>query len=76
MHKLAVSLAMTATILFAGSLVYRAEAAPPRAAAGVSTAAQIMTPIKPAACGGWGPYCRPGWTRVCGPYRCWCRPCW
>ena len=22
------------------------------------------------------PYCPPGYTRACGPYRCWCRPCY
>jgi hypothetical protein len=33
------------------------------------------TPIEQVACRGFGPYCPPGFTRVCGPYRCWCRPC-
>jgi hypothetical protein len=25
---------------------------------------------------GTGPWCGPGYTRQCGPFRCWCRPCW
>jgi hypothetical protein len=37
---------------------------------------QNATPLKQAACNGWGPFCPPGRTRVCGPYRCWCRPCY
>jgi hypothetical protein len=41
----------------------------------IGTAAQNFSSIKPAACQGWGPYCRPGFVRQCGPYRCWCRPC-
>jgi hypothetical protein len=44
----------------------------------ISSAARNFTPIQiqPAACRGWGPYCGPGFTRVCGRWRCWCRPCW
>jgi hypothetical protein len=46
-----------------------------RGAASVSPAALNYTPIQRAACQGWGPFCRPGFTRVCGRWRCWCRPC-
>jgi hypothetical protein len=41
----------------------------------IGSAAPNFTPIQPAACQGWGPFCRPGFTRVCGRWRCWCRPC-
>jgi hypothetical protein len=38
---------------------------------------QNATPIiQHVACGGFVPYCPPGFTRACGPYRCWCRPCY
>jgi hypothetical protein len=37
---------------------------------------QNATPIvKEAACRGFGPFCPPGTTRRCGPYRCWCVRC-
>lgn len=37
---------------------------------------QIATPLHKAACRGFGPYCPPGTTRVCGRWRCFCRPCY
>jgi hypothetical protein len=37
---------------------------------------QNATPIvKDVACRGFGPFCPPGTTRRCGPYRCWCVRC-
>jgi hypothetical protein len=42
----------------------------------IDAATQNFTPIQRAACQGWGPYCRPGFVRTCGPWRCWCRPCY
>ena len=41
----------------------------------IAAGAQNFTLIEPAAYRGWGPYRRPGFTRVCGRFRCWCRPC-
>jgi hypothetical protein len=32
--------------------------------------------VKDAACRGFGPFCPPGTTRRCGPYRCWCFRCY
>src|SRR6516225_5249781 len=63
-------------LLFAGSAALTADAQTSRGAHNIAGAAQNFTPIEPAACRGWGPYCRPGFVRVCGRFRCWCRPCW
>ena len=65
-----VTLTLAIALLFAGSAVLTADAQTSRGAA------QNFTPIEPAACRGWGPYCRPGFVRTCGRFRCWCRPCW
>jgi hypothetical protein len=44
-------------------------------AGGVGAAIRNYTPIRPAACQGWGPFCPPGYVRACNRWRCWCRPC-
>lgn len=74
MRKVTLSLAIA--LLFAGSAVLTADAQTSRGANNIAGAAQNFTPIEPAACRGWGPYCRPGFVRTCGRFRCWCRPCW
>jgi hypothetical protein len=61
-----------AALLLAGAT---AQAETWRGVAAVRSAAPNYTPIQRAACQGWGPFCRPGFTRVCGRWRCWCRPC-
>ena len=71
-----VTLSVAIAVLFAASAALTADAQTSRGANDVATAAQNFTPIEPVACRGWGPYCRPGFTRVCGRFRCWCRPCW
>jgi hypothetical protein len=78
MRKLAVALTAAAAILFAGTLAWKAEAETWRGAKDIANTAQNFTPIQQAACGGWGPHCRPGRQWVCGPYgrRCWCARCW
>jgi hypothetical protein len=72
MRKLTMTL--TAAVLMLGTMAVAANAQSQGAA---SLHAQInnATPIHKAACGGFGPYCPPGFVRACGPYRCWCRPC-
>ena len=47
-----VTLTLAIALLFAGSAVLTADAQTSRGAA------QNFTPIEPAACRGWGPYCR------------------
>jgi hypothetical protein len=71
-----VTLTLAIALLFAGSAALTADAQTSRGANNIAGAAQNFTPIEPAACRGWGPYCRPGFVRVCGRFRCWCRPCW
>ena len=71
-----VTLTLAIALLFGGSAVLTADAQTSRGANNIAGAAQNFTPIEPAACRGWGPYCRPGFVRVCGRFRCWCRPCW
>jgi hypothetical protein len=72
------TLTLTAAALVLGSLVISASAQSQQAgAASMHALTKNATPIvTQAACGGFGPYCGPGYTRVCGPYRCWCRPCY
>src|SRR5262245_64418612 len=71
-----VTLTLAIALLFAGSAALTADAQTSRGANNIAGDAQNFTPIEPAACRGWGPYCRPEFGRVCGRFRCWCRPCW
>jgi hypothetical protein len=75
MRKLTMTLTAAALILGTMAVAANAQTQSPGAS---SFHAQIKnaTPIQEAACRGFGPYCGPGFTRVCGPYRCWCRPCY
>jgi hypothetical protein len=70
-----VTLTLAIALLLAGSAALTADAQTWRGANKIAAGAQNFTLIEPAACRGWGPYCRPGFTRVCGRFRCWCRPC-
>jgi len=74
MRKLTMTL--TAAALMLGTMAVAANAAQMPGAANFHTQIQNATPLKQAACRGFGPYCPPGTTRACGPYRCWCRPCY
>jgi hypothetical protein len=76
MRKL--TLTLSAAALVFGSMALTANAQTQRAgAASVHALAQNATPIvTQAACRGFGPFCPPGWTRVCGPWGCRCRPCY
>ena len=73
MRKLIVTLA--ATMVVAAVPLWQAQTASWRDP-GVAATTKNFTPIEKAACRGWGPFCPPGRTRVCGPVRCWCAPCW
>jgi len=74
MRKLTLTLTAAALMLGATAMTASAQTQAP-GAAGIHAQIKAYTPIEKAACRGWGPYCRPGFTRTCGPYRCWCRPC-
>ena len=74
MKKLTMTL--TAAVLVVGTMAIAANAQTRLGAASLHSLAQNATPvISHTACGGFGPYCPPGMTRACGPYRCLCRPC-
>jgi hypothetical protein len=74
MKKLALTLVSAAFVLGMTAIAANAQSQHAGAAA-FHTQIKNATPIEQAACRGFGPYCPPGFTRVCGPYRCWCRPC-
>jgi hypothetical protein len=67
MRKITLALAMA--LAFAGSAVVTADAQTTRGANNIAGAVENFTPIQPAACRGWGPYCRPGFVRTCGRFR-------
>jgi hypothetical protein len=75
MHKQAITFAIAAAMLFAGSLAWKAEAETGHGATGISRSAQNFTPVQPAGCWGWGEHCRPGYTWVCRRGGRWCRLC-
>lgn len=75
MKKLTMTL--TAAALMVGLMAVSASAqSVGSGASGLHAQIQNATLIEKAACGGAGPYCPPGTTRVCGAYKCWCRRCW
>jgi len=70
------TLILTAAALALGVMAVSASAAQYPGAAALHAQIQNATPIEKAACGGFGPYCPPGMTRVCNRWHCWCRPCY
>jgi hypothetical protein len=52
------TLALAIALAFAGSAVSTADAQTTRGANDIAGAAQNFSPVQPAACRGWGPYCR------------------
>ena len=76
MRRLAFALGVSAVMLVAGGIAWKAEAMTWRSGTFTLPAlAKHYSPIEKTACYGWGPHCPPGTTWRCGPYRCWCRPC-
>ena len=68
MHKLGLVLASLLLMLVAGLLAFKAEATP------MLPSIPQSSPVETVACGGPGPYCPPGRTRVCGPAGCYQAP--
>ena len=61
MRKLTMTL--TAAALMLGTMAIAANAQPASGAASLHAQVQNATPLKQAACRGFGPYCPPGTTR-------------
>jgi len=72
MRKLAIALGVSAAVLFAGGIAWKADATTWRSGTlNLHSAAKNYSPVEPAACYGWGKHCPPGFKWFCGPYRCW-----
>jgi hypothetical protein len=70
------TLAVAALVLAASAVAASAQTQS-LGAAGLHGQIQNATPIvQQAACRGFGPFCPPGTTRVCGRWRCWCARCY
>ncbi len=75
MRMLAIALGLTAGMLVAGSLAWKADATTLSSGAlNLPSAAKNYSPIEKAGCYRRG-RCGFGWYRVCGALRCWCVPC-
>ncbi len=75
MRKIMLSV-VAAALLFAPGLARAGAVIWPGLVKAAPPAESSARPVEGAACRGFGPYCPPGYTRACGPYRCWCRPCY
>ena len=76
MRKLAIALGVSAVVLLAGGVAWKAEATSLKSGTlNLSSAAKNQSPVEQTACYGWGRFCPPGYTWRCGPYKCKCRPC-
>lgn len=72
MRQLLMTLAFGAAVLVSGVLIWGAQANTGTAGAALQATTPNMSMVEKAACRGWGPRCRPGWTWACGP-RGFCR---
>jgi Spy/CpxP family protein refolding chaperone len=81
MRKLVLTLTAATLVLGMTALTASAQTQAP-GAAGLHAQANNFTPmVQHTACGGFGPFCGPGWVRRCwrGPYgypHCRCVPCY
>ena len=75
MRKFGVALAVSASLLIAGSLSWTAEATSVVKSETLPALVKKFSLVEKAACGGWGRHCPPGFYWTCRPFRCWCRPC-
>lgn len=77
MQKLAVALGLSAVVLLAGGLAWKADAASWRSGTlNLPGLVKNYSPIDQIACRGWG-RCPPGFRYKCRPIRgCRCMACW
>jgi hypothetical protein len=75
MRKLAIALGVSAAMLVAGGLAWKADATTWRSGTlNLPGVTKNYSPVEQVACVGWG-RCPPGFRWRCGPWRCACRPC-
>jgi hypothetical protein len=76
MRKLAIALGVTAAVVFAGSLAWKADATTlSSGAVHLPSAAKNYSPVEKGWLPGAGAGVVGGWDKVCGSLRCWCVPC-
>jgi hypothetical protein len=76
MRKLTLALGVTAAMLLAGGLAWKADAMTWSSATSTLPAAtKNFSPVERTACNGPGRWCRTGYVRRCGPFACRCVPC-
>lgn len=69
MRKVLIALAISAAVIGAGMFAWNAEATTSTAAATLGAMGKNYSPVKKAACYGWGRHCPPGF------HWSWCAPC-
>ena len=75
MRRLAIALGVSAAMLVAGGIAWKADATTWRSGTlNLPGVTKNYSPIEQVGCYGWG-RCAPGFKWRCGPYRCACRPC-
>jgi hypothetical protein len=75
MRKLVIALVATAAMLFAGSVMWKADATTGTGTQGLPATAKDYSLVDTVACRFSGPTCPIGYTRVCRLVRCWCARC-
>jgi hypothetical protein len=76
MRKLAIALGLTAALVFAGGVAWKADATTlSSTSVTLPHAAKDYSPVEKTACYGWRRHCPPGFHWWCGPRRCWCARC-
>jgi hypothetical protein len=75
MRKLAIAVGVSAAMLVAGGIAWKADATTWRSGTvNLPGVTKNYSPIEQVGCYGWG-RCPPGFKWRCGPYRCRCLPC-
>ena len=75
MRKLAIAVGVSAAMLVAGGIAWKADATTLRSGTvNLPGVAKNYSPIEQVGCCGWG-RCPPGLHMALQSYRCWCRPC-
>jgi hypothetical protein len=73
MRKVVIAFAAAASLLLAGSFVWKGEATEV-GTADFARAAKAYSPVNEVACK-FDAFCKPGYTMVCRVFDCWCARC-